>query len=89
VRSVPEIIEYGVTGKVLDSDEEGIAALPAILSYDRRVVRRRFEERFTDARMARDYISTYRQLLRTRTSNGKAQKTRQLDLNGGNGLTLE
>src|SRR6202521_5224092 len=89
--SVPEVIEDGVTGKMVDSEDEAIAALPAILSYDRRVVRRRFEERFTDARMARDYISTYRQLLRTRTSNGKAQKTwpRQLDLNGGNDLTLE
>jgi glycosyltransferase involved in cell wall biosynthesis len=51
--SVPEIIEYGVTGKVVDSEEEGIAALPAILCYDRRAVRRRFEERFTDARMAK------------------------------------
>jgi len=89
--SVPEVIEDGVTGKMVDSEDEAIAALPAILSYDRRVVRRRFEERFTDARMARDYISTYRQLLRTRTSNGKAHKTwpRQLDLNGGNDLTLE
>jgi Glycosyl transferases group 1 len=27
--SVPEIIEYGVTGKVVNSEEEGIAALPA------------------------------------------------------------
>jgi glycosyltransferase involved in cell wall biosynthesis len=37
-RSVPEIIEYGVTGKVVNSKEEAIAALPAILCYDRRAV---------------------------------------------------
>jgi hypothetical protein len=58
------------------------------LSYDRRAVRRRFEERFTAARMAKDYVSTYRQLLKMRTSNGKTQsaRPRQLALNGGNGL---
>jgi glycosyltransferase involved in cell wall biosynthesis len=50
--SVPEVIEDSVTGKVFDSEEEAIAALPAILAYDRRAVRQRFEERFTDARMA-------------------------------------
>ena len=49
-RSVPEVIEDGVDGKMVDSEDEAIAALPAILSYDRRMVRRRFEERFTDAR---------------------------------------
>ena len=53
--SVPEVIDDGVTGRVVDSEEEAIAALPAILSYDRRAVRRRFEERFTAARMAEDY----------------------------------
>ena len=39
--------------------------------------------------MAKDYVSTYRQLLRMRTSDGETQSTapRQLALNGGNGLT--
>jgi glycosyltransferase involved in cell wall biosynthesis len=86
--SVPEVIEDGVTGKVVDTEEEAIAALPAILSCDRRAVRQRFEERFTDARMAKEYVSIYRQLLKRRTSNGKTRRPRphQLDLNGGNGL---
>ena len=39
--SIPEVIEDGVTGKVVDSEEEAIAALPAILAYDRRAVRQR------------------------------------------------
>ena len=42
--SVPEVIEDGVTGKLVDSEEEAIAALPAILSYNRRAVRHRFEK---------------------------------------------
>jgi glycosyltransferase involved in cell wall biosynthesis len=85
--SIPEVIEDGITGKVIDSEEEAIAALPAVMSYDRRAVRQRFEERFTAARMAEDYVSTYRKLLNVRTSNGKAHGTRprQLGLNGGKG----
>jgi glycosyltransferase involved in cell wall biosynthesis len=82
--SIPEVVEDGITGRIVDSEEEGVAALPGILSYDRRVVRRRFEERFTATRMAGDYVSTYRRLLKARNSGAKP---RQLDLNGGNGLT--
>ena len=82
--SIPEIIEDGITGKVVNSELEAIAALPEILSYDRHVVRRRFEERFTAARMAKDYVSIYRRLLKTRTSGAKLRK---VDLNGGNGST--
>ena len=85
--SIPEIIEDGVTGKIVDSEDEAITALPGILSYDRRAVRRRFEERFTASRMAKDYVSTYRQLLGMHSSNGQTQspRPRPLDLNGGNG----
>ncbi len=83
--SIPEVIEDGITGRIVDSEEEGIAAIPRILSYDRRVVRQRFEERFTATRMAQDYVSVYRRLLKARMSGAKPH---QLDLNGdGNGLT--
>jgi glycosyltransferase involved in cell wall biosynthesis len=87
--SIPEVIEDGVTGKVVGSEEEAIAALPSILAYDRRAVRQQFEQRFTSTRMAKDYVSIYRQLLKARTSNGKTQsiRRRQLDLNGGTGRT--
>ena len=86
--SIPEVIDNGVTGKVVDSEEEAIAALPRILSYDRRAVRQRFEQRFTVTRMAKDYVSIYRQLLSIRASNGETRhpRPRQLPLNGGNGF---
>jgi glycosyltransferase involved in cell wall biosynthesis len=85
--SIPEVIEDGVTGKVVDSEQEAVAALPEILSYDRHAVRQRFEERFTATRMAKDYVSTYRQLLRMRTSNGQRRSPwpRRPALNGGDG----
>jgi glycosyltransferase involved in cell wall biosynthesis len=81
--SVPEVIEDGITGKVIESEEEAIAALPAILSCDRRAVRQRFEQRFTAARMAKNYVSTYRRLMKTCMSGSKP---RQHGINGGNGL---
>jgi glycosyltransferase involved in cell wall biosynthesis len=58
--SVPEIIEDGVTGRIVGSMDEAIAAVPQVLALDRRKVRRRFEERFTAERMARDYVDLYR-----------------------------
>jgi glycosyltransferase involved in cell wall biosynthesis len=86
--SIPEVIDDGVTGKLVDTEAEAIAALPEILSYDRRTVRQRFEQRFTATRMAKNYVSTYRQLLKPRTSNGKTQsiRPRQLDLDAGTGV---
>jgi hypothetical protein len=86
--SIPEVIEDGITGKIVDREEEAITALPEILCYDRRAVRRRFEEKFTATRMAKDYVSTYRQLLGMHSSNGqiRSPRRRPLNLNGGNGL---
>jgi glycosyltransferase involved in cell wall biosynthesis len=82
--SIPEVIDEGVTAKMVDSEEEAIAALPHILSYDRSAVRQRFEERFTAKRMAKDYVNAYHRLLKTETSGAKP---RHLDFNGGNVLT--
>jgi hypothetical protein len=37
--------------------------LPRVIALDRRAVRRRFEQRFSSARMAADYVAVYRSLL--------------------------
>ncbi|MDX7950663.1 glycosyltransferase family 4 protein [Lichenihabitans sp. Uapishka_5] len=57
--SVPEVIDDGITGRIVGSMEEAVAALPSVLALDRRAVRARFDERFTAARMARDYVKLY------------------------------
>jgi glycosyltransferase involved in cell wall biosynthesis len=62
--SVPEIVEDGVTGRIVDSEEEAINVLPSLLSLDRRGVRRRFDERFSASRMAKGYLAVYRSMLR-------------------------
>src|SRR5580704_14073621 len=86
--SVPEVIDDGVTGRVVDSEEEAIAALPDILSYDRRAVRRRFEGRFDATRMAKNYVSAYRGLSSRRTTKGEPRSILppQLNRNNGSGL---
>jgi glycosyltransferase involved in cell wall biosynthesis len=71
--SVPEIVEDGVTGKVVESEDEAIAALPEVLSYDRRAVRERFQERFTATRMAGNYVKLYRKFLKMPATNGEEQ----------------
>jgi glycosyltransferase involved in cell wall biosynthesis len=61
--SVPEIIDEGVTGVIVDGIEQAAAALPRVLRLDRRAIRRRFEERFSAALMAKNYVNLYRSLL--------------------------
>ncbi len=61
--SVPEIVEDGITGAIVDTMEEAIAALPGVIALDRKKVRQRFEQRFSATRMAKDYVGIYRSLL--------------------------
>jgi glycosyltransferase involved in cell wall biosynthesis len=56
---VPEIVEHGVTGLIVDSVDEAVAAVPLARMLDRVAIRRRFEERFSVGRMARDYLALY------------------------------
>jgi glycosyltransferase involved in cell wall biosynthesis len=60
--AVPEIVEHGVTGFVVDSLDAAAGALAKAGRLDRSAVRERFEERFSVERMARDYLSVYRAL---------------------------
>ena len=61
--SVPEIVEDGVTGFIVSSEADAAEALGRIGQLDRAGIRRRFEERFTSERMARDYLALYQRLL--------------------------
>jgi glycosyltransferase involved in cell wall biosynthesis len=60
--SVPEIVEDGLTGRIVSDMEEAVRALPQVLALDRGAVRRRFEQQFSAARMARAYLKIYRTL---------------------------
>ena len=60
--AVPEIVEHGVTGLIVRSLDEAVAAARNVGGIDRLQVRERFEERFSAARMAHDYLAVYRAL---------------------------
>lgn len=57
--SVPEIVQHGVTGFVVNGIDEAVHALENLDTIDRHSCRRAFEERFSASRMARDYVSVY------------------------------
>jgi glycosyltransferase involved in cell wall biosynthesis len=61
--SVPEIIEEGVTGFIVHDLEGAVRAAERIPTLDRWRCRQRFEERFSAARMARDYLASYQRLV--------------------------
>ena len=64
--AVPEIVDHGVTGFVVNSVDEAVAAARHIGRLSRAEVRGRCEQRFSAARMARDYLALYRSLGRER-----------------------
>ena len=60
--SVPEIIEDGVTGFIVEDINGAVGAVDRLGHLSREKIRQRFEERFTARRMAQDYLSVYRSL---------------------------
>jgi glycosyltransferase involved in cell wall biosynthesis len=60
--SVPEIIDEGVTGFVVDDEAGAVRAIARLGELDRRRVRARFEQRFTAKRMAGEYLRHYQAL---------------------------
>ena len=58
--SVPEVVENGVTGFVVDDVGDAVAAVGEIDRFDGARIRQEFERRFTSRRMAQDYLALYR-----------------------------
>ena len=61
--SVPEVIEDGLTGFVVEDEFSAIAAVQRLPDLSRARVRQQFEKRFTARRMALDYLAAYRSLV--------------------------
>ena len=60
--SVPEIIEEGVTGCIIDSERAAVAAIERAAALNRFGIRREFERRFSSIAMANNYLRLYRRL---------------------------
>ena len=61
--SVPEVIEQGLTGFIVETEDQAVAAVRRIAEIDRRAVRARFELRFSANAMARRYLALYDELI--------------------------
>jgi glycosyltransferase involved in cell wall biosynthesis len=61
--SVPEVVDEGITGFVVEDEMSAVAAVGRVGGLDRGAVRRQFEARFTARRMAQDYLAAYRGLV--------------------------
>ena len=79
--SVPEVVEEGVSGFVVETVNQAAAAVVRVASLDRSNVRAAFEHRFTIERAARDYLQLYQQLIsshvrstRFRKANGEPKR---------------
>ena len=62
--SVPEIIDDGVTGYIVEDEVSAVAAVSRLDQLSRKRVRSGFMARFTARRMAEDYVALYRNLAR-------------------------
>ena len=60
--SVPEVIEDGLTGFIVEDETSAISAVGRLDQLNTETIRARFEARFTARRMAEDYLAVYRQL---------------------------
>jgi glycosyltransferase involved in cell wall biosynthesis len=74
--SVPEIIDEGVTGFIVEDETSAVAVVDRALSLSRPRVRQRFEERFTARRMAEDYLASYRGLIEARKPRARLASVR-------------
>ena len=61
--SVPEVIDHGVSGFIVDSVAEAVEAVKLVGQLPRADVRRQFETRFSAGRMAGDYLELYRRMI--------------------------
>src|SRR5215203_2486650 len=73
--SVPEVVDDGVTGFVVEDEVGAVRAIQRLSHLDRRQIRARFEKRFTSRRMAQEYVRCYETLVKENafTSSNGAQ----------------
>lgn len=61
--SVPEVIDHGVSGFIVDGIDGAVDALKHLGDLDRAQVRATFDRRWTSRRMAEDYLAVYQSLI--------------------------
>jgi glycosyltransferase involved in cell wall biosynthesis len=60
---MPEVVDEGVTGRLVADEDEAVAAVETIAEIDRTVCAARARERFSAGRMVEDYLAIYRKII--------------------------
>jgi glycosyltransferase involved in cell wall biosynthesis len=74
--AVEEIVDDGLTGFIVDNEDEAVAAIGQLSNIDRQAVRRTFEQRFTARTMAHNYLELYRRIDKVRATAEMAHHVR-------------
>ena len=82
--SVPEIVEEGVSGFIVNSEHSAVEALRQVPSMSRAKCRAMFDKRFTDVRMAEDYLKLYEAVSEASAASPSTGR-RASDLRSGRG----
>jgi glycosyltransferase involved in cell wall biosynthesis len=62
--AVPEVVDEGVSGFIVEDEIGAVAAVNRLHTISREGVRKRFEQRFTSHRMAKQYVEAYQAVVR-------------------------
>jgi len=76
--SVPEIIEEGKSGFIVDSVDQAVEAVGRAVALSRAAVRAEFERRFTVAGMVRNYVAEYRRLQSDQAASARGDSSATL-----------
>jgi glycosyltransferase involved in cell wall biosynthesis len=71
VGSMPEVIDEGVTGLLVDDMDQAVAATRRLLELPRQRVRATFDRRFGGRRMAEDYLALYERVAQREQRSGE------------------
>jgi glycosyltransferase involved in cell wall biosynthesis len=74
--SVREVIDEGVSGFIVNSEEEALGAIARLPGLERQRVRATFERRFSATVMARGYLEVYARLLAAQRRSGRPLESR-------------
>lgn len=77
--SIPEVVDEGLTGFVVDDIPSAVEALKKVRTLDRKRCREVFEKRFSSSRMVDDYLAVYEQvILRNKINEVVVEPTRAI-----------
>jgi glycosyltransferase involved in cell wall biosynthesis len=68
--SMPEVIDEGVTGRLVVDVDEAVAAVAGVTGIDRAGCAKRARERFSADRMVEDYLTIYRKIVSSKGCPG-------------------